>query len=94
MASGFRSDQALALYNEAIRQGWRQPHGHSGSGHAYLYCSHRRCHYRAAFSKSGRYYGKELLNQITMMRKHGLTWGDRPGKHTAPLLNARLTTPD
>lgn len=90
MKIGFRSDQAQSLYTEAVKQGWRVPREPSRSGHTHLFCPRRGCHFMVAFSISGKYWGRELRNQITLMRRHGLAWGGRPGVHTAPRLNRKV----
>jgi hypothetical protein len=86
---GFRSDQARELYEEAVRQKWRLL-PMKGSGHLYLGCPRQGCFFRMAFSLSGQYRPRELNNQITLMRRHGLTWRGRGGQHTAEKLNRKI----
>lgn len=86
----FRSDQARDLYNEAVKQGWR-PLAIGGGGHASVSCPRRGCAFQVVFSTSGKYWPRELNNQITLMRRHGLVWQGRGGAHTADKFNRKAS---
>lgn len=82
MKRGFTSDILRSIYKEATRQGWRPEYG-KGSNHAYVVCPHPECHYREAFSLSGRGLPKETGRKLSAMRRHGFVWKGRGGDHTA-----------
>jgi hypothetical protein len=88
---GFTSDVLRDLYRAAIRQKWRAEYGKRGSGHAYVYCPQEGCYFREAFSLSGRGWPHEIASKVGNMRKHGLMWKGRGGKHTAALLTGKET---
>lgn len=82
MKRAFSSDMYRNVYKEAVRQGWVPQHK-GRSPHAYLLCPHPGCHYRQAFSTTGRSHKCEFQNHIAGMRKHGFVWQGRGGEHTA-----------
>lgn len=84
---GFRSDILRTMYKEAVQQGWR-PEGSKRSGHVYVCCPKEDCHFREAFSMSGRGHRHELAMKLNIMRKHGFTWQGRGGTHTAQPLGS------
>lgn len=86
----FRSTDMRKLYKEAVAQGFRPIHG-PRAPHVYLLCPHPDCHYRQTLSTTDTGVVRNLKNYIADLRRHGLIWQGRGGKHTAPVLNRLLS---
>lgn len=84
----FTADIIRDVYKAAVKQRW-VPQPKSKSGHMYLQCPRRGCHYREAFSTTAKGKRPEVESKLRDMRSHGFIWKGRGGKHTAEPLRRR-----
>lgn len=77
---GFRSGKLRAIYEEAIRQGWRvRPR--TGNGHAYLMCPQPGCKFSEPFTLTANEHSRTTENTLRDLRRHGFLWEGRSAQH-------------
>lgn len=91
MPPKFKSKIFQRLYKEALRQGFTEHFPEGRNSHIVLVCPKRGCGAQVQLSTTlsdGAPFKQH--NIITKMRRHGLLWEGRGGKHTAPSFGAAI----